>query len=145
PFFTMNVPIFDFSAMTTRAACDKALAPTRRIQSRLQKDEVVLGYNEDEGEIRAGIAQQQFARADRSLQSVNAELAGLSVGTSSERDKLEAEQATLVARKKNLALQGASGDQSSLQDLAESRNAADLEMVTGYITQLEAYRLTRPA
>jgi hypothetical protein len=141
----MNVPTFDFSAMTTWADCDKALTPARRIKSRLAKDEVVLGYNEDEGEIRTGIAQKQFARADRNLQSVNAELAALPAGDSIERDELEAEQATLVARKKNLALQGASGDQSSLQDLAEFRNAADLEMVTGYITQLEAYRLTLSA
>lgn len=138
----MNVPVFDFSAMTTRAACDKALTAARRIQSRLEKDEVVLGYNEDEGEIRASIAQKQFARADRNLQSVNADLAALPAGLSTEREELEAEQATLVARKKNLALQGASGDQSSLQDLAEARNAADLEIVTAYITQLEAYRLT---
>ena len=131
--------------MTTRAACDKALAPTRRLQSRLENNEVVLGFNEEEGGIRAGIAQQQFARADRSLQNVNDALADLPAGPSTDRDKLEAEQATLVARKKNLALQGASGDQSSLQDLAEARNAADLELVTGYITQLEAYRLTLPA
>ncbi|MBO2008851.1 hypothetical protein [Hymenobacter negativus] len=141
----MNVPSFDFSAMTTRAACDKALVPARRIQSRLSKDEVVLGYNEDEGEIRAGIAQQQFNRADRNLQSVNADLAALPADASTEREELEAEQATLVARKKKLALQGASGDESSLQDLAEFRNAADLEMVTGYITQLEAYRLNLAA
>ncbi|GAA3924704.1 hypothetical protein [Hymenobacter algoricola] len=141
----MTVPTFDFSALTTRAACDKALAPTRRLQNRLEKDEVVLGFNEEEGEIRAGIAQQQFARADRNLQNVTAALADLPAGPSAEREKLEAEQATLIARKKNLALQGASGDQSSLQDLAEARNAADLELVTGYITQLEAYRLTLPA
>lgn len=141
----MNVPTFDFSALTTRAACDKALMPARRIQGRLEKDEAVLGFNESEGEIRTTLAQQQYARADRNLQSVTAELADLPAGASDERDKLEAEQATLVARKKNLALQGASGDQSSLQDLAEARNDADLEMVTGYITQLEAYRLTLPA
>ncbi|MFD2785525.1 hypothetical protein [Hymenobacter rubripertinctus] len=141
----MNVPTFDFSALTTRAACDKALVPTRRLQNRLEKDEVVLGFNEEEGEIRAGIAQQQFARADRSLQNVNEALTELPAGPSTEREKLEAEQATLVARKKNLALQGASGDQSSLQDLAEARNAAELEMVSGYLTQLEAHRLTLPA
>lgn len=141
----MNVPTFDFTALTTRAACDKALLPTRRIQARLEKDEVVIGYNEEEGELRATAAQQQFARADRTLQNVNEALDELAAGPSSERDKLEAEQATLVARKKNLALQGASGDRSSLQDLAEARNAADLEMVTGYITQLEAHRLTLPA
>ena len=75
---------------------------------------MVLGFNEEEGEIRAGIAQQQYARADRSLQNVNDALAELPAGASTEREKLEAEQATLVARKKNLALQGASGDQSSL-------------------------------
>jgi hypothetical protein len=142
----MNVPTFDFSAMKTRAACDKALAPARRIKSRLEKDEAVLGFNEDEGEIRASIAQQQYSRANRSLQTVNADIAALpATASDEERAKLESEQATLVARTKKLALQGASGDQSSLQDLAEFRNAADLEMVTGYITQLEAYRLTLPA
>ncbi|WP_046243418.1 hypothetical protein [Hymenobacter terrenus] len=141
----MNVPVFNFSALTTRAACDKVLVPTRRLQNRLEKDETVLGYNEEEGEIRAGIAQQQFARAERNLQSVNAELDTLPAGPSTDRDKLEAEQATLVARKKNLALQGASGEQSALRDLAEARNAADLELVNGFLTQLEAYRLTLPA
>jgi hypothetical protein len=141
----MSVPVFDFSAMTTRAACDKALVPARRLLNRLERDDVVIGFNEDEAEIRVGIAQQQFARADRNLRSVNDELAGLPAGASDERDKLEAEQATLVARKKKLALQGASGDQSSLQDLAEARNAAELEVVAGYVTQLEAYRLTLPA
>ncbi|MBF9220933.1 hypothetical protein [Hymenobacter ruricola] len=141
----MNVPTFDFSALTTRAACDKALAPARRIQSRLEKNEAVLGFNESEGNIRTSQAQQQYARADRNLQSVTAELADLPAGPSTERDQLEAEQATLVARKKNLALQGASGDESSLQDLAEARNDADLEMVTGYIGQLETHRLGLPA
>jgi len=141
----MNVPTFDFSALTTRAACDKALVPARRIQNRLEKDEVVLGFNEDEGEIRTGLAQQQLARATRSLQSVNAELAALPAGDSTEREELEAEQATLIARQKNLALRGASGDESSLQDLAEARNAADLEVVTGYVTQLAAHRLTLSA
>ena len=142
----MNVPTFDFSGLTVRAACDVALEAARRQEARLVKDEANLDFDQSEDAIRARTARRQLAKATRDLAGVRADQAALdATATVEERQTLVAEEARLVARQLALGLQGGSGSDNSLQDLAEALNNAALEMVAGYITQLEAYRLTLPA
>lgn len=142
----MTVPTFDFSALTTRAACDLALEPAQRRQARLIKDEANLDFDQGEDAIRARVARRQLTKATRDLAGVRADLADLAADApAEERQVLTAEEARLVARQLTLGLQGGSGADNSLQDLEEALNEGALEIVTGYITQLEAYRLTLPA
>ena len=142
----MTVPTFDFSALTTRAACDLALEPARRRQARLIKDEANLDFDQGEDAIRARKARQQLTKATRDLAGVRADLTDLAADASAEeRQVLTAEEARLVARQLALGLQASSGSDNSLQDLEEALNEGALEMVTGYVTQLEAYRLTLSA
>jgi hypothetical protein len=106
---------------------------------------VNLDYRGDKAETRAGNAKNDLIGVQRRLDGVNDQLADLTAGPSRRRLELEAEQTRLVARQKELALRGASGATQALGQLAEARTDAELEMVTAFVTQLEAYRDKLPA
>jgi|GEM_PF-3364168 len=143
----MNVPTFDFASLglDSRAACDEALKPARSLRADLTNRDVNLDYRGDKAEARAGDAKNALIGVQGRLDTVGDQLADLPTGPSRRRLELEAEQARLVARQKELALRGASGATQALGQLAEARTDAELEMVVGFITQLEAYRDTLAA
>ncbi|TGE16460.1 hypothetical protein [Hymenobacter elongatus] len=141
----MNVPTFDFTGLDSQAACDEALTPARALLADLTNRDVNLDYRGDKAETRAGNAKNALIGVQSRLDGVNDQLTDLPAGPSRRRLELEAEQARLVARQKELALRGASGAALALAELAEARTQAELEMVTAFVTQLEAYRTTLPA
>lgn len=141
----MTVPTFDFTGLDSRAACDEALTPARAILADLTNRDVNLDYRGEKAETRAGNAKNDLIGVQSRLDGVNDQLSDLPTGPSRRRLELEAEQARLVARQKELALRGASGAAQALTELAEARTEAELEMVTAFVTQLEAYRATLPA
>ncbi|PJJ60754.1 hypothetical protein [Hymenobacter chitinivorans] len=141
----MTVPTFDFTGLDTKAACDEALVPARALLKDLTNRDINLDYRGDKAETRAGNAKNTLIGVQSRLDGVSDQLADLPAGTSRRRLELEAEQARLVAQQKELALRGASGAAQALAELAEARTEAELEMVTAFVTQLEAHRATRTA
>ena len=50
-----------------------------------------------------------------------------------------------MARKLVLEARGTNGTTGVLGELADARNTADLEVVDGFLAQVEAHKLTLPA
>ena len=140
----MIVPTFDLSSLLTRADCDGVLASAGLLRAGIFKKDVGLNYDDLTGEARAAAAENSLIAVDSNLTATRNQLAGLAVGASALRRQLAIREAQLVARK--LVLEGQEADGTSpLEALTNARVDADLELVDGFIAQVEAKKDTLPA
>jgi hypothetical protein len=140
----MTVPIFDLSSLLTRADCDGVLGPARLLRAGIFKKDVGLNYDDLTDEARAASAENSLIAVNSNLTATRNQLAGLAVGASDLRRQLALREAQLVARK--LFLEGQEANSTTpLGALANARVDADLELVDGFIAQVEAKKDTLSA